>query len=312
MTRPPATASCCASFGELLQGELPLGGHFLVTLPIDLHTLARFSVAVGEREWHVEPAYCWKAGKLAEALLARHRLPRYGRLEIASAIPVAKGLASSTADLIATYRAVTAWHGLPDSVQELESLLCAIEPSDGLMHAGIVAYLHREARLHAQLVPAPALTLVAIDEGGGIDTLAYNVRYGDYGAQEREEYASLLARLAAALRSGDIAEVGAIATRSAQLNQHRLPKRWLTTLVNLSIATESAGVVAAHSGTYLAIMIDANGRRHDAQVATCRGELAGLGLVPRIYRSLQPTRDVGNLRFTGESAPNGFLPSMAQ
>jgi uncharacterized protein involved in propanediol utilization len=281
-----ASATCCASFGELLQGVLPGGGHFLVTLPIDLHAQAHFSVSRHMNELRVWPEPSWKALRLVEALLRRYDLPLRGELRLENAIPRGKGLASSTADLVATYRAVACCHRLPQQPDVLEALLRDIEPSDGVMHRGVVAYRHREARLHEHLGSVPALTLVAVDEGGEVETLAHNGRKLDYSAADRDEYAMLLAQLRNALEGGDIAALGAVATRSAQLNQRVLPKRWLDAMTNIAAAVQAAGVVAAHSGTYLAIMIDALGEDHDSQIRRAVSLISAMGSKPTLFSSL--------------------------
>lgn len=219
------SASCCASFGELLQGMLPDGGHFLVTLPIDLHSRVRFTISPDTRELSVRPTNSWKALDGVTALLRRYGLPLQGQLRLESDIPRGKGLASSTADLIAACRAVARCYRLPLELDVLETILRDIEPSDGLMHEGIVAYRHREGRLLARLGPVPAVTLVAIDEGGEIQTLAHNARRLDFSEREREEYAELLTQLRHALACDDVAALGVVTTRSALLNQRVLPKR---------------------------------------------------------------------------------------
>jgi uncharacterized protein involved in propanediol utilization len=282
------SASCCASFGELLQGMLPDGGHFLVTLPIDLHSRARFTVSPQTRELNVWPKDSWKALDGVTALLRRYGLPLQGQLRLESDIPRGKGLASSTADLIASCRAVARCHRLPLDLDVLETILRDIEPSDGLMHEGIVAYRHREGRLLARLGPVPGLTLVTIDEGGDIPTLTHNARRLDYSETERAEYAELLIRLRSALESHDVGMLGAVATRSALLNQRILPKRWLDTITIIARETHAAGVVAAHSGTYLGIMIDALGHRHDAQVRRATASIIDAGLTPMVFSSMAP------------------------
>lgn len=70
--------------------------------------------------------------KVVTALLRRYGLPPQGQLRLESDIPRGKGLASSTADLIASCRAVARYHRLPLDPDVLETILRDIEPSDGL------------------------------------------------------------------------------------------------------------------------------------------------------------------------------------
>jgi uncharacterized protein involved in propanediol utilization len=265
---------------------LPDGSHFLVTLPIDLHSHASFTVSSETAHLSVWPESSWKVLSGVTALLRRHDLPVRGQLRLQSDIPRGKGLASSTADLVAACRAVASHYSLPLDVDVLEATLRDIEPSDGVMYEGIVAYRHREGRLLQDLGPVPALTLVAVDEGGEIETLSHNACSLAYSDSERDEYAELLAQLRHALEGDDVEGLGAVATRSALLNQRLLPKRWFDAMRNIAREVHAAGVVAAHSGTYLGIMIDASGAQHDAQVRRATALITDMNLTPRVFRSL--------------------------
>lgn len=69
----------------------------------------------------------------------------------------------------------------------------------------------------------------------------------------------------------DMWEIGRIATRSAILNQRLLPKRHLDAVVSICGEVHGLGVVAAHSGTCLGILLARDDPRHDARVAgACR------------------------------------------
>jgi uncharacterized protein involved in propanediol utilization len=279
-------ASCHGSFGELLQGALPPYGAFLVTLPIELRARARFVLRDYSNGLRVDPESSWKSLRFAEALLRRYELPLRGELTLESEIPRGKGLASSTADLVATYRAIASFHRLPQDIEVLEALLREIEPSDGVMHESVVAYRHREARLLERFGPVPPLVLVCVDEGGEVATLEHNQREPDYSRGELDEFAELLARLRNAFRDGDLAGVGAVATRSAQINQRLLPKRLLGTMIGVAAAVDALGVVATHSGTCLAILIDTLRADRDDCVHAAGDQLSALGLQPTTLSTL--------------------------
>ncbi len=280
-------ASCHGSFGELLQGALPEQGAFLVTLPIELRAHARFVLRDYSGGLRVEPQSSWKSLRLAELLLRRYELPLRGELTLESEIPRGKGLASSTADLVATYRAIASFHRLPQDVEVLEALLREIEPSDGVMYESVVAYRHRDARLLERLGQVPPLALVAVDEGGEVETLEHNRREPDYSRGEIDEFALLLAKLRDALRDGDLRSVGAIATRSAEINQRLLPKRSLGALIGVASTVDALGVVATHSGTCLAILIDALAEDSGDRIRAAAEHLSSLGLKPTTLATLR-------------------------
>lgn len=267
------------TFGELLQGALPgLDQDFLVTLPIVRWSTARLTLRPDAGELLVEPAHKHKSLRIARAVLACHGVTPAGRLLVTSQLPEGKGMASSSADLIATIRATAKAIGRPVTPRTAEAFLRTIEPTDGLMYRDVVAFYHRRVELYRCLAAPPALTIVGVDEGGQIDTVSYNATRPPITAAERREYARLLDLLAVALAGGDLATVGRVATRSAELNQARCPKRYLDGLREVCRQVGGLGVVVAHSGTVLGILISNDDPRHAGKVAdaktACR-ELAG-------------------------------------
>jgi uncharacterized protein involved in propanediol utilization len=56
---------------------------------------------------------------------------------------------------------------------------------------------------------------------------------------------------------------------------------------NIAHEVQAAGVVAAHSGTYIGVLIDALGAQHDTQVRRASAMIAGLGLTPMVFRSIE-------------------------
>ncbi|MFD5615266.1 kinase [Kitasatospora sp. NPDC127060] len=260
-----SSARAFGTFGELLQGALPDGAEFLVTLPVDRWARARFRLDP-DSPLRVFPAHKTKTRRVAEAMLAAHGRPAGGLL-LDGDLPVGKGMASSSADLVATVRAVGAALGLDTSPAAVERWLRPIEPTDGVMHPGVVAFEHREVRLRERLGGLPAATVVAVDEGGLLDTVAFNRVPKAYSPAQRAEYAELLAELAAAVRAGDLARVGAVATRSAVLNQRLAPKRNLDALLAIAARVGAEGVVCAHSGTLLGVLLDGTAADHGPRLA---------------------------------------------
>lgn len=278
---------CCGSFGELLQGALPGEDQdFLVTLPIRCWSRATFSASPGSQgELCVLPPEKTKAREAARRTLAACGLPPGGRLTVTSELPEGKGLASSTADMVAAVRAVCAAHGRAAGPLAIERLLRGIEPADGVMYAGVVAYHHRQVRLRRRLGALPGLAILAIDEGGAVDTLAFNRLARGFASEEREEYAALLFRMEVALAAGDLVEVGRISTRSAELHQRCLPKRWLGDVLAVSEEIGGLGVGVTHSGTCLGILFDRADEQHRRRVERGRRLLGELGHPAAVFSS---------------------------
>src|SRR5579871_5667863 len=124
------------TFGELLQGVLPTERHFLVTLPIQLHSNVEWVTGKQWMELTVTPHHKHKSLALARQLLSYWQLPLQGRLVLHSNIPEGKGMASSSADLVATARAIAHAYQRHLPMALLETLMAEIEPSDGVMYNG--------------------------------------------------------------------------------------------------------------------------------------------------------------------------------
>ncbi|WP_432006742.1 kinase [Streptomyces parvus] len=253
--RAVAVSSAFGTFGELLQGALPDGGpDFLVTLPIARWATATFEYRSADDSVEVSPATKTKARQVAETVLARYA-DGGGTLRLSGALPEGKGLASSSADLVATARAVASAVGVELPPRVIEDVLRRIEPTDGVMYPEAVAFRHREVRLLDRLGALPPMTIVGIDEGGTVDTLAFNRIPKNFTDAERDEYALLLDRIRTAVRAGDAAAIGQVATRSAHLNQRLCRKRTLNAMTALSAEVGGVGVVTAHSGSTIGLLL---------------------------------------------------------
>ncbi|MFF7714313.1 kinase [Streptomyces sp. NPDC007988] len=275
------------TFGELLQGVLPEeNGDFLVTLPVARWTRATFRPDPGMDELVVRPHRKQKALRLARMIVGEAPQPTGGVLTLNSVIPEGKGLASSSADLVATARAVGQALGLAMPASRIERLLARIEPTDGVLYPGIVAFHHRSVRLRAVLGSLPAMTVVGVDEGGAVDTVDFNRIPKPFTVADRHEYARLLDRLADAIRSRDLTEVGRIATRSALMNQPLRHKWSLDRMREICREVGGLGIAVGHSGTTLGVLLDATDpacpHRATAAAQACTELTGGVA----VYRTL--------------------------
>lgn len=273
---------CRGSFGEILQGSLPNGKEFLVTLPINLYSKALF---VNDRragpksglndkdgiEIKIKKSNFLqtdldqelltnvsKAKKMSTLILKYFNLPIQGQLFLESNIPVGKGMASSTADLVATARAIATCFNLFIPARLLESFLREIEPSDGLIYDDqSVIYFHRKIELLARIGKVSPLVIVFLDEGGSVDTVQFNNSKDtfQYTGKEKVTYKRMLRHLQMAFANNDLRKLGEVATESACLNQKYCKKRYLQPLMNISKVNECLGVITTHSGTCTGILL---------------------------------------------------------
>ncbi|WP_322924630.1 kinase [Paenibacillus campi] len=250
------TGKSFGTFGELLQGVGSDQHHFLITLPINRYSQVTFRSLPDATELIVSPSHRLKSKQIAQKILERYGLPPGGWIEIDSNLPIGKGLASSSADIVATARAVDSCFQLNLSQSELEDLIREIEPTDGVMYEGIVSYYHREVRLRECLGPVPPLSIVSIDEGGEVSTAEFNKMSIRFEAEDRLEYDHLLDHISLALKQNDLLTVGRISTRSAILNQKLLHKQQLHDVLEICDTVKGLGIIITHSGTCSGILLD--------------------------------------------------------
>ncbi|MET8676727.1 kinase [Streptomyces sp. NPDC004647] len=284
---PTGVGTAFGTFGELLQGVLPEeDGDFLVTLPVARWTRATFRQDPGSMDVAVRPSHKRKALQLARMITDEALQSPGGLLTVNSVIPEGKGLASSSADLVATARAVGQALNIAMPASRIERLLARIEPTDGVLYPAIVAFHHRTVRLRAVLGSLPAMAVVGIDEGGAVDTVDFNRIPKPFTAADRHEYVRLLDRLADAIRSRDLAEVGTVATRSALMNQALRHKWSLEPMREICREVGGLGVAVGHSGTTLGVLLDTGDPAYTHRVTAAAQACSELAGNVAVYRTL--------------------------
>jgi uncharacterized protein involved in propanediol utilization len=264
----PGTGTAHGTFGELLQGALYENDlEFLVTFPITLAAVAEFWPDPASRRVVTRPGTKRKSRLVAERVLRYLGCDFGGTLVLTSVLPEGKGLASSSADLVATARALGDAFGRSFTGAEIESFIRGIEPSDGVMYPGIAAFYHREVRLREHLGHLPPFAIVAHDVGGTVDTVEFHKAGRAYSAEDKQEYSYLLDRLRDAIQGRDLETVGEVATRSAEMNLRFLPRDDFRHLLGVCREVEGLGLVQAHSGTNLGVLLPGAGSDFADRVA---------------------------------------------
>lgn len=248
--------------GELIQGTCE-GVDFLVTCPIARFVRARVR-RVSAREGvtvQFRRPVGRKVQRAVEAVVQRMQPPgpMHVELELDGRLPRGKGLASSTAEIVAVVAALLGAYGRRATPLLLARIAAGIEPSDGLMFPGIVAFAHRRGRLLQAFGPPPDLDVFIFDTGGRVDTIAFNRRadLARLNAAKEPEVREALALLREGMRRRDAAAVAQAATLSAFAHQRILPKPGLETLPQHLSATGGLGLCVAHSGTVVGLLYPA-------------------------------------------------------
>jgi uncharacterized protein involved in propanediol utilization len=263
-----------AHHGELIQGVFE-DDHgrlhrALVTLPlVRLRSQATFTKE-GGADVGVTPQHRTKAAQAARLTLAHLGHPgATGALSIASSIPIGHGYGSSTADVVASIRAVSAAHGVklrPSTVCRIA--VAAEQASDAVAYEDhAVLFAQREGIVLEEFGGSvPPLLVVGFKANGGepIDTL--RLAPARYGSEEIQLFRVVRGLMSRAIRFQDPSLLGRAATISAQVSQRHLPKQHFDIALDIANRNGACGVQVAHSGSLIGIMLDLSQKeaRHKA------------------------------------------------
>lgn len=289
---PIGTATVHGTFGELLQGyRRHLDGgyqHFLFTLPVaELRATSTVSLTAGRCGFRVRPADRVRALTAAANLTRALGLTNTEvSVEIDSNIPVGKGCASSTADVMAAVAGVlaAAHAGTPLPVLHALGSLVAkeIEWGDYVFSDSITLCLQRTHTLVHTYATDLQWRIIGVDEGGSVDTAEFHRR--ERVSRRRAQYYELLAaQLDTALRSSDFTTAGQIATESALLNQRALPKRHLALMQQIAVATGALGIPVAHTGTVIGLLFSEHQTDMPLRMRDAQERLRLAGVTSQLY-----------------------------
>lgn len=241
--------------GELVQGSLD-GTPCLVSCPIASYSVVEVHYGVGSG-WSLKPGLAKTTAALRYGLQYLDLADSSGCVRLSSALPHGRGYGSSTADIGATLFALGHATGRALLPAEVARLALRVEPTDGSLFPGWVLWDHRGGQICEELGAPPLLSVIVLDPGGEVDTVAYNRRAHApilrmLAAQHREAFALLRE----GIKHGDAAAIGAAATLSAVAHQDLLPNPLLDLALRLAQDIGAVGVCRAHSGTIIGLLID--------------------------------------------------------
>ena len=247
--------------GELAQGVIE-GIHFLVTCPVDFYS--RVKVDIYSDGPGVEaPQDCEKAAAAVRRTLFHLKNAKVrAKLSINNPIPRGKGMASSSADLAAAIAATGLALGEEISPYQIAQIALSIEPTDGIMIPGVALFDHRAGIIRESLGPPPPMEIVALDLGGTVDTVQFNMvdRFQRWESVD-EQTGEALRLLRRGIEEQDPALVGRGASISAEASQTVLAKPRLAEVKEFAESVGAVGVNVGHSGTIMGVLLDARERR---------------------------------------------------
>ena len=256
-----ATVRAPGVCGELAQGVID-GVHFLVTCPVDFYS--RVKVDIYSNGPGVDaPADCEKsAAAVRRTLLQLKKSQVRARLTVSNPIPRGKGMGSSSADLAAAIAATGLALGEELTPDQIAQIALSIEPTDGVMIPGVALFDHRAGIIKESLGPPPPMEIVALDLGGTVDTVQFNMvdRFQRWQSVD-EQTTEALRLLRLGITNQDPALVGQGASISAEASQTVLAKPRLAEVKEFAESVGAVGVNVGHSGTIIGVLLDARERR---------------------------------------------------
>ncbi|WGY44951.1 GHMP kinase [Vibrio sp. ABG19] len=260
-----AEARCPASCGEFIQGWIG-GSEKLISCPIDWFSTV--SVTQGNAASSRQRPRMRQALELALQSLDIPASESDGlKIEFDSTIPVAKGMASSTADIAATIAATYRHYRQAISESELAALCVQIEPSDSTMFSRFTLFDHHRGAVTEQFDTVNNLDVLVLESTHQLCTASYH-RIARQNQLQRSgaQLQHSVVQFAQALHSQDLYQLGHAATTSAIESQHIVMKPHFNQLLQLVEKHGLYGINLAHSGTVAGLLFDRT--KHDIKAVT--------------------------------------------
>lgn len=183
-----------------------------------------------------------------------HRAPRDQdyRIDIVSSIPAGIGMGSSTADIVATVRALDQACGQHTTMNDLVALVLKVEDAcdSTMLDHNVRLFAQRDGEIREEFgVRLPSFYVLGVNMMPGEVFVTDEMPPADYTPAEVLRFDVLLARLRCAIHEGDVRSVAAIATESALINEGKYPKRNFDRILKLRKTMKASGICISHSGT---------------------------------------------------------------
>lgn len=250
-------AICPASCGELLQGYIK-GGEKLISYGINLFSKVTL-MEMGEEDVKRSQYNHGKAYRMLEDVFRYYGYHeedyRSIGLKIDSDIPIAKGMASSTADLVATAVATATYLGKTPSEEEVAKICINIEPTDSTVFSHITLFDHLKGSFTKNYGNFPSCKVLLLEGRQSINTIDF--RKTDHSDILKENYETMkkaLLHFEKGMEKKDLNEIGKAATLSGFANQKIIYKEGLEDIHELSEKLGAYGVNVAHSGSVIGIL----------------------------------------------------------
>lgn len=249
-----AQAQCPASCGEIIQGWI-LGSEKLVSCPVNWYSHVEITTGTPRRD--ERPLTRAMVNQLLAYWQLPPRLTQTIRIGCYSTVPVAKGMASSTADIAATAVATARYLEQALNINELATLCVGLEPTDSTFFRGLTLFDHQTASTQITCKGLPQLDVLLLESPLTLTTAAYHrLPRQQWLKAHAPVLESAWRKVQQACAEGNAALLGEAATMSAVVSQKVLAKPEFSALLGLVERYGLYGLTVAHSGSVVGLLLD--------------------------------------------------------
>mgnify|MGYP000722088474 CR=1 FL=1 len=177
-----------------------------------------------------------------------------GRWHFHSDLQVARGMASSTADIVATLRCAASYFKRTLSISEILTVLSQIERSDSVFLDRLALFSSSKHQIINKFQKMPPLYALYMHEADTVETDGTKPLLLDYYRKNYSTYANLYQQAEQALRQSDLKAICHVASKSAELSQEILPKQHFSHIYLAQKKFQADGVITAHTGSVVGLL----------------------------------------------------------
>ncbi|WP_010237612.1 GHMP family kinase ATP-binding protein [Clostridium arbusti] len=245
-----STAYYPGSVGEIVQGSIE-GIDVLTSCPINLYTKVR----IFEDNCTYNYQRNYKTYKFMFNMLKRWGHESFAetlKIYINSRIPIGKGFASSTADLCALYSALIKLFKRKYNEIELMEECLKIEPTDSIIFNKMTLFDYKNGRFKKKIGSYMEFYVLIFEGKDRINTIEFNKK----DLPQHKDISDLIPNLIEGVRERNLKKLAFCSTESIVRNQHRLRYDFLEDILNIMKKVHGIGILGAHSGNCLGIILD--------------------------------------------------------
>lgn len=184
-----------------------------------------------------------------------HQLPwPKGHWHFHSDLQVARGMASSTADIVSILRCAANYFNKPLPVNDIVLILAKIERSDSVFLDRPALFSSSKHQIINEFNKMPPLYALYMHESDTVDTEGTQQMLVDFYRQNQRSYQDLYLQAGQALADSNLQQICQVSTKSAQMSQEILPKPHFHHLYHAMPRFSADGIITAHTGSVMGLL----------------------------------------------------------